>query len=585
MNEKKSIDKLFKEQLKDFDVAPKDHVWENIEQKLHEDKRKKRRIIPIWWKVAGIAAGLVILFTVANQIFNTSEKEGVLKGIIVNDSNTDNNKSQDENNINTLKQNDASKVILENDTAEQVVEANSKTSIEGKENTSIHKNKSKIIVSENKSKNKVNPVIASENSNSEKLKEKTENNIPTNTNDYKKSLKENNNPLTRDAVASNTKTASKTQQNSQNTIENKSEIDKLIKSAKSNTNTTIAEVNTKDKNAVVSNAKTTSKSNQNTQNTIKDQLEIDKLLKSTKTKSSVAIVNSKDKEVLEKNNSDIENNSTKDTKNKEEKEEDTNAIEDAIAKAEDTEEKEEEEEQLKRWSVSPSVAPIYFSSLGDGSPLDNQFVENTKEHEINMSYGINGSYAVNKKFKIRAGINKVQLGYKTNDVLIFENTNTVASANRQIANINLTDSMSQHSIYSARNFKFENAPATLFTKEQGSLDQQLGFIEVPIEIEYAVIESKIGLNLIGGFSSLFLSENDVYAVLNNGNRSRLGEASNVKDLSYTANLGISIDYNFSKQFQFNLEPTFKYQINTFNNTSGNFKPFFIGVYTGLSFKF
>jgi len=582
MNEKKSIDKLFKEQLKDFDVAPKDHVWKNIEQKLHEDKRKKRRIIPIWWKFAGIAAGLVLLFTVANQIFNTSKKEGVLKEIIVNDSNTDNNKSQDENNTNRLKQNDASKVILENDTAEQVVDANSKTSIEGKEDTSIHKNKSNIIISENT----INPIIASENSNRKKLKEKTENNIPTNTNDYKELLKENNNPLTKGAVASNTKTASKTQQNSQNTIENKSEIDKLTKSAKSNTNTTIAEVNTKDKNAVVSNAKTTSKSNQNTQNTIKDQLEIDELLKSTKTKSSVAIVNSKDKEVLEKNNSDIENDSTKDTKNKEEeKEEDTNAIEDAITKAEDTEEKEEEEEQLKRWSVSPSVAPIYFSSLGDGSPLDNQFVENTKEHEINMSYGINGSYAVNKKFKIRAGINKVQLGYKTNDVLIFENTNTVASANRQIANINLTDSMSQHSIYSARNFKFENAPATLFTKEQGSLDQQLGFIEVPIEIEYAVIESKIGLNLIGGFSSLFLSENDVYAVLNNGNRSRLGEASNVKDLSYTANLGISIDYNFSKQFQFNLEPTFKYQINTFNNTSGNFKPFFIGVYTGLSFKF
>jgi hypothetical protein len=212
-------------------------------------------------------------------------------------------------------------------------------------------------------------------------------------------------------------------------------------------------------------------------------------------------------------------------------------------------------------------------------------IENTKEAEINMSYGLNGSYAVNKKLKIRAGINKVQLGYQTNDVLIFENTNPVATANRQIANVNLTDSMSKHSIYSARNFKFDNAPATLFTQELGSLDQQLGFIEVPIELEYNVIERKIGLNLIGGFSALFLSDNDVYAVLNNGDRTRLGEASNIKDLSYTANFGIGLDYNFSKQFQFNLEPTFKYQINTFNNTSGNFNPFFIGVYTGLSFKF
>jgi hypothetical protein len=95
----------------------------------------------------------------------------------------------------------------------------------------------------------------------------------------------------------------------------------------------------------------------------------------------------------------------------------------------------------------------------------------------------------------------------------------------------------------------------------------------------------VELNLIGGFSALFLSDNDVYAVLNNGDRTRLGEASNIKDLSYTANLGIGLDYNFSKQFQFNLEPTFKYQINTFNSTSGDFQPFFIGVYTGLSYKF
>ena len=99
MNEKKNIDKLFKEQLKNFDVAPQDHVWENIEERLHEDKRKKRRVIPIWWRVAGIAAGLVLLFTIANQFFNTSENEDFSKDIIVDETKTNNNSStQDENN-------------------------------------------------------------------------------------------------------------------------------------------------------------------------------------------------------------------------------------------------------------------------------------------------------------------------------------------------------------------------------------------------------------------------------------------------------------------------------------------------------
>ena len=576
MNEKKNIDKLFKEQFKDFEIAPKDHVWENIEERLHEDKRKKRRIIPIWWRVAGIAAGLVLLFTVANQIFNASDTNGISKDIIVDETNTDNinNKSQDETNI--LEQQNPSKVILENDAAEQIVDANPKTSVEEKE-SSINKNKSNVT----NSYDKVNPIIASDDSNREKRKESTQNSSTTNTNDYIKLREEKRNPiqnpLTKDAVANTINASSNTNQNTQNTIKDKSEIDKLLKSNKTDTKSTVADENT---------TKASSKTNQDAQNIIKEKSEIDKLLKSNKTdtKSTVVDVNTNSKDPLDKENPEIEINSAEDVLNKE-KEEDANAIENAIAEAEDTDEKEEEEEKLNRWSVSPNVAPVYYSSLGEGSPLDNQFVENTKEPEINMSYGINGSYAVSKKFKIRAGINKVQLGYKTNDVLIFENTNPVARGNRQIANVNLVDSMSQHSIYSARNFKFENAPATLFTQELGSLDQQLSFIEVPIELEYSLVESKLGLNLIGGFSALILSDNDVYAVLNNGDRSRLGEASNVKDLSYTANIGIGVDYNFSKQFQFNLEPTFKYQINTFNNTSGDFKPFFIGVYTGLSFKF
>lgn len=532
MNEKKNIDKLFKEQLKNFDVAPKDHVWENIEERLHKDKRKKRRVIPIWWKVAGIAAGLLLLFTVVNQFFNNSENDNFSKDIIVDETkNNNNSNTQDENN--SLDETNTSNDILGNDSPEEIVDTSSNSSVEDK-TSSEHKNKSNNIASDPTSKT----LTVSDYSNRDKRKEPSQNNSSDNTNNYKEELQQEKrnpiqDPLTKDAVANTSKGNTNTNQDTQNTIKSKSEIDALLNSKKTDSNTTIADVNTK-----------------------------------------------------EKGTSETESDSTEDSQNKEEEEEEeTNAIENAIAEAENTEEKEEEEEKLNRWSVSPSVAPVYFSSLGEGSPLDNQFVKNTKESEINMSYGINGSYAVNKKIKIRAGINKVQLGYQTNDILIFENTNPVASGRRQIANVNLTDSMSHHSIYSARSFKFENAPATLFTQEHGSINQQLGFIEVPIEIEYNIIERKIGLNLIGGFSTLFLSDNDVYAVLNNGERTRLGEATNIKDLSYTANFGIGLDYNFSKQFQFNLEPTFKYQINTFNNTSGDFKPFFVGVYTGLSFKF
>ncbi|MBT8252509.1 MAG: hypothetical protein KJN68_00940, partial [Bacteroidia bacterium] len=70
-----------------------------------------------------------------------------------------------------------------------------------------------------------------------------------------------------------------------------------------------------------------------------------------------------------------------------------------------------------------------------------------------------------------------------------------------------------------------------------------------------------------------------------GVRSELGEASNINSTSFSANLGMGMKYKVSKRINLNLEPVFKYQLNTFKDTSGNFKPYTIGVYTGFSFKF
>ena len=107
---------------------------------------------------------------------------------------------------------------------------------------------------------------------------------------------------------------------------------------------------------------------------------------------------------------------------------------------------------------------------------------------------------------------------------------------------------------------------------------------MPLELEYRLLDKKFGINVIGGFSTFILSENEIYADVN-GISTLIGEANNINNTSFSANFGLGMDYSLSKQWNINLEPTFKYQINTFNNTTGDFKPFFIGVYTGLSFKF
>ncbi len=114
--------------------------------------------------------------------------------------------------------------------------------------------------------------------------------------------------------------------------------------------------------------------------------------------------------------------------------------------------------------------------------------------------------------------------------------------------------------------------------------QQFGYLEIPLELNYTLVDSKFGINLIGGLSSLFLVDNSV--TLTSGELiTEMGEANNLNNVNFSTNIGFGVNYKFSPKIQLNIEPVFKYQLNTFSDTAGDFQPFTIGVYSGLSFKF
>ena len=66
MNNKKNIDRLFQEKFRDFEANPSEDFWNNIEAKLDEKKRK--RVIPFWWKFSGVAAVFLIGILIGNQV-------------------------------------------------------------------------------------------------------------------------------------------------------------------------------------------------------------------------------------------------------------------------------------------------------------------------------------------------------------------------------------------------------------------------------------------------------------------------------------------------------------------------------------
>ena len=232
--------------------------------------------------------------------------------------------------------------------------------------------------------------------------------------------------------------------------------------------------------------------------------------------------------------------------------------------------------------------------MSQGSPIDAQFASNSKNYDADMSYGVGLDYAINDKISIRSGINTVNLSYSTNDITYYASldgqTNNIVSAGSRSANIVIETQNGNGDI--AGLTPTSGIAPVLFASNtfanqnfEGQMVQKMGYIEVPLEMSYKLLNKKFGIELIGGFSTLFLNDNNISVVSNQGYSTEVGEAGNLNDVNFSTNLGVGFKYSFWKSFEANFEPTFKYQVNTFNGSSGNFRPYFIGLYSGVSFKF
>ncbi|MEE1974354.1 hypothetical protein V1H85_18015, partial [Maribacter flavus] len=80
-------------------------------------------------------------------------------------------------------------------------------------------------------------------------------------------------------------------------------------------------------------------------------------------------------------------------------------------------------------------------------------------------------------------------------------------------------------------------PEIFNSRSSGNIDQRFGFIEVPLELEYRLLDKKFGINVIGGFSTFFLNQNEVYADID-GASTLIGEANNMNSTSFSANFGL-----------------------------------------------
>jgi hypothetical protein len=255
----------------------------------------------------------------------------------------------------------------------------------------------------------------------------------------------------------------------------------------------------------------------------------------------------------------------------------------------------EEQEALAReaapeskWTVGPTLAPVYFDSFGNGSPIDQNFVNNSKSGTVNMSYGLQVAYKVSRRISIRSGVHRVDYGYNTEDIGFTSSPGAgPSSLIRSISYSEDSRSLVVHSTAGGAQEPQQPEAVDILAPSparQGQMVQEFGYLEIPVEMQYTLIDKKWGLHLIGGMSSLFLMNNSV-SLESSGTITEIGESNTMNSLNFSTNLGLGVFYRLSQRLELNVQPMFKYQLNTFSQTEGSFRPYSVGVYSGLSFRF
>ncbi|MGB5942239.1 MAG: hypothetical protein WBG71_05110 [Leeuwenhoekiella sp.] len=479
MKEKKSIDRLFQEKFKDFEVQPDPKVWEAI---VDAKDKKRDRVVPLWLKWAGVAAVLAGLLIGSDILLNQTDQPLVT--------------TKASKNIEPQNKSDTDDPLLNNSENEKLVQ----------ENTSEESGKSDqeagTLVSKNSTEN------------------------PSQTSDA------SNQPA-------GFNSASEPKANDKN----------LAFAEKNSTRPPVQEEASTQNGQNGSGANTFQPGRLTSTSEVKELLSVGDLLAENEADGKSL------EELLNANNTSEETNTDKET-------------------------------LASKWGIMPTIAPVYYGSTG-GSGIDPQFNTNQKTGQVNLSYGLQVSYAVNDKVTVRSGVNRVDLSYNTNNISYNLEIDAAPiasidySGNSAILNVEgnaRSRSNLNADFFSSAEFK-SNAAST-----RGNLNQSLNYLEIPLELEYVLINKKIGLQAIGGLSTLLLTDNFIAIEAQNENI-EIGQSNSLNPTSFSANVGIGLDYRFSKKIQFNLEPMFKYQMNAYTNTVSDFRPFYMGLYTGIKIAF
>ena len=251
---------------------------------------------------------------------------------------------------------------------------------------------------------------------------------------------------------------------------------------------------------------------------------------------------------------------------------------------------------IEKWKIGAKVSPTYLSSSLKAA---NQSMNGSIDESALLSYtgGVIVSFKVTSRFSLQTGVYYSSLGRQVSGINSYSGftpdagaksgslfevetaTGPVSSTNHDIF---LTDVTSARitSFYTIDNYDPVKAGLQPFGNE---LKQNLEYLEIPVMLSYKVIDKRVDFNLLGGLSYNFLLDNNTYAV-GDGTKVLIGTTEGVEQIVLSSALGMSLEYSINKNISFNLEPSFRYFLNSDGRISIQ-NPYTFGIFSGLYYSF
>ncbi len=230
-----------------------------------------------------------------------------------------------------------------------------------------------------------------------------------------------------------------------------------------------------------------------------------------------------------------------------------------------------QKKKLSKWSITAIGGPVYFNISENTSPIDRRFDGIETTGKIDFAYGLGAGFNVSENLSISYAAIRTKFTYSLRDI--------PAATSQDLSRILASSGLD-------RNDDVTLEGLTMFTgnDETTTLRQSIEYVELPLQITYSLGESRLGVQVFGGFSTYIFTNDIIFIENSNDQKFTLGTANNLLNLNFSLNAGFGAYYKLSDKFKLEINPTFKYHIKLLDSPNRNTSGISIGLYTGIKYN-